>query len=369
MSTVINIKLNKKPCYDVVIEKGFSRLKGYVEALQYTNNKCCIVTDSTVGPLYTEKVTKILSQCFTDVKVFTFAAGEESKNLDTVCQLLTMLTENDFTRKDVLFALGGGVVGDLTGFAASIYMRGIDFIQLPTTLLAAVDSSVGGKTGVDYDKFKNLVGAFKMPKLVYLSTNSLSTLTARQYYSGMAEVLKYGLIMDAPFYSWILEHMYEIFDLEPACLEEMIGHCVSCKAKVVEQDPYEEGLRKILNYGHTLGHAIEKHMDFKLYHGECVALGIVCASYISWKKEMLSMEEYYEIRDMMVPFNLPISIDNINLKEVVSLTKKDKKNAEGKVRFVLLKKVGKATWDNEITDEEMLDALNQIYFSEEDMKE
>lgn len=370
MSKLINVKYNKKPCYDICIEKNFKGLSGKLSEVFQGEKKACIVTDSTVGKLYAEQVKEAVKDNFIDVKVFTFKAGEESKNMDTVNAGIEFLLENKFTRKDVILALGGGVVGDTAGFMASIYMRGIDFVQIPTSLLACVDSSVGGKTGVDYKGYKNIIGAFYMPKLVYINTGTLSSLTARQYYSGMGEVLKYGLIMDAKYYEWILDNMYGIFDLKPAILEEMIEKACTCKQKVVEADPCEAGLRKILNFGHTLGHAIEKHVDFKLLHGECVALGMICAAHISWKREMISMEDFFEIRDMMVPFNLPITVENIDPKEVVKLTKSDKKNDSGskKAKFVLLSKVGKAVFDEEVSDEEMLTALAEIHYTEEDMK-
>ena len=265
--------------------------------------------------------------------------------------------------------MGDGVTGYLAGFTASIYIRGIDVIQIPTSLLAQVDSSIGGKTGVDFDQYKNMVGAFYMPKLVYINTKTLDTLDARQFYSGMAEVMKYGLIMDASFYEWILEKMYEIHDRDSAVLEEMIETCCMCKQRIVERDPYENGERAILNFGHTLGHAIEKYMDFKLLHGECVALGCVCAAYISWKKEKLSMDEYYEVRDMFVPFNLPITITDIEPEKIVALTKSDKKSDAGGIKFILLKKVGKAFIDTTVTEEEMLAAVKEIYFSDEDQCE
>lgn len=370
MSKLINVKYNKKPCYDICIEKNFKALAGKIGEIYEGKKKACIVTDSTVGPLYAETLTNAVKDCFSEIVVFTFKAGEESKNMDTVQDGMEFLLKNNFTRKDVILALGGGVVGDTAGFIASIYMRGIDFIQIPSTLLACVDSSVGGKTGVDYKGYKNIVGAFKMPRLVYINTGLLSSLTARQYYSGMGEVLKYGLIMDAKYYEWILDNMYGIFDLKPSILEEMIEKSCLCKQKVVESDPLEEGLRKILNFGRTLGHAIEKHVNFKLLHGECVALGMICAAHISWKRGMISMEDFFEIRDMMVPFNLPITIEDIDVKEVVKLTKNDKKNDSGskKAKFVLLSKVGKAVFDEEVSDEEMLTALAEIHYTEEDMK-
>ena len=368
MSALLNVKLNKKPCYDIVIEKSFTALPDKVKELEFKGTKCCIITDSAVGENYAEKVEKQLKKCFKTVVTFTFPAGEDSKNIETVKKAMAFLVENHFNRNDVIAALGGGVTGDLAGFTAAVYMRGLDFIQIPTTLLACVDSSVGGKTGVDFDGYKNMMGAFKMPRLVYMNTSTLKTLTARQYYSGMGEVLKYGLIADGAFYEWILENMYGVFDLKADILEEMILRCCELKARVVEADPYESGLRRILNFGHTLGHAIEKYKNFELMHGECVALGSVCAAYISWKKDLISMEDFYEIRDMFVPFNLPITVTDIDPNAIVDLVKNDKKATDKGVNFVLLKKVGKAVVVSDVTDQEMLDAIGQIHFTDDDLK-
>lgn len=365
MSKVLTINMNKKPLYDIVIENDFDALAERLES--YRGRRCMIVTDTNIGPIYKDTVTDKISDVFKEVHSFIFKAGEDSKNLDSVQDALKELVEHKFDRKDCIIALGGGVTGDLAGFTASIYMRGIDVIQIPTSLLAQVDSSIGGKTGVDFDQYKNMIGAFYMPKLVYINTATLSTLDARQFYSGMAEVMKYGLIMDASFYEWILEKMYEIQERDADVLEEMIETCCRCKQRIVERDPYEQGERALLNFGHTIGHAIEKYMDFKLLHGECVALGCVCAAYISWKKERLSMDEYYEIRDMFVPFNLPISAEHLEPEKIVELTKSDKKSDGSGIKFILLKKVGKAVIDTTVTDEEMLAALNEINFSDEDM--
>ena len=273
------------------------------------------------------------------------------------------------TGADFLLALGGGVCGDLTGFVAATYLRGIDFVQIPTTLLAQADSSIGGKTGVDFDSYKNMVGAFKMPRLVYMNLSVLKTLEERQFYSGFAEVMKSALIKDAPFYEWLIENMYEICERDLNTLEEMVIRTCSIKKMVVEKDPTEQGDRALLNLGHTIGHAIEKYKNFELYHGECVALGTVAAAYISWKKEMLSMEEFYEIRDMFVPFYLPISVDDIDPQEILKLTKSDKKMEAGTIKFILLKKIGKAVIDRTVTDEEILAAIEEINFSEEDAHE
>lgn len=369
MANTLTINMNNKPCYDIYITKGFEELQAQLSKAGLEEKKFAIITDSQVGPIYVDSVTEAIKENATEVVSFSFRAGESSKNLDTINQIYDFLLENNFTRSDVLIALGGGVVGDMTGFVAATYMRGIDFIQIPTTLLAQVDSSIGGKTGVDYKQYKNMIGAFNMPRLVYINTETLNTLDARQYYAGMAEVMKYGLIRRSAFYVWLIDNMYEIHDKDEAALEYMIGQSCQIKKEYVEKDPYDKGDRAILNFGHTIGHAIEKAMDFRLLHGECVALGSVATAFISWKKGYIQMEDYYEIRDMFVPFNLPISIDEIEAEAILENIKYDKKHSGNTLSFISLKKVGKAFIDTTVTKEEIVEALNEIIFTDEDAHE
>ncbi len=369
MANTLTINMGNKPCYDIYITKGFESLSEQLNKLSLTEKKIAIITDSQVGPIYTEKVAEVLTDLSTEIITYSFKAGEMSKNLDTIHEIYDFLLENNFTRSDLLVALGGGVVGDITGFVAATYMRGIDFIQIPTSLLAQVDSSVGGKTGVDFKQYKNLIGAFNMPRLVYINTETLNTLDARQYYAGIAEVMKYGLIRRSAFYVWLLDNMYEIHDKDDAALEYMIGQCCQIKKEYVDKDPFDKGDRAMLNFGHTIGHAIEKAMDFKLLHGECVALGSVAAAYISWKKGYIQMEDYYEIRDMFVPFNLPISLDNIDAETIMENIKYDKKHDGNTLNFISLKKVGKAFIDTTVTTDEIKAALDEIIFTEEDAHE
>ena len=366
MSERMPVLYQKKPCYDIVFSQSFDELWEELSALECGEKRLCIVTDSKVDELYGEELLHLIEgKCRKAVK-YVFPQGEENKTLDTVKGIYRFLIEEGFDRRDMLLALGGGVTGDITGYAAATYLRGIDYVQIPTTLLAQADSSIGGKTGVDFDGYKNMVGAFKMPRLVYMNLGTLQTLDDRQYFAGFAEVMKHGLIRDALFYEWLIENMYEICERDLKVLQEMMVRSCNVKRLVVEKDPTEQGDRALLNFGHTIGHAIEKTKNFKLYHGECVALGAVAAAYISWKKELLTMEEYYEIRDMFVPFYLPISVDNIDPQEVLRLTKSDKKMESGTIKFVLLKKIGKAVIDRTVTDEEILAAIEEINFSEED---
>lgn len=346
--------------YQIVWEEDFSHLAEAIKKLNLSCGKICIVSDDTVASLYGEQVKNALTCLNIEIDIFTFPAGEENKNLETVKSLYSYLIEHKYGRKDILIALGGGVTGDLTGYAAATYLRGIDFIQIPTTLLAQVDSSVGGKTGVDFNQYKNMVGAFHQPRLVYMNLNTLKTLPDDQFASGMGEVLKSGLIRDGKFYEWTINHMSEIQERIYPVLVKMIKKCCEIKSAVVESDPTEQGERAVLNLGHTIGHAVEKQMNFKLLHGHCVALGTIAAAYISFKREYLSTEEFYEIRDMNVGFDLPIFFEGLSSKDVLAATKSDKKMINGQIKFILLKKIGQAYIDTTVTDEEMLDAINFI---------
>lgn len=362
----LEVSYQNRPCYRIVYENDFTALAATIQDLGLNPSKVGIITDSNVEQLFGATVVSELKKEFQEVELFSFPAGEASKNLATVQTVYQFLIEHHFERKDLLVALGGGVVGDLCGFVAATYLRGVDFVQVPTTLLSQVDSSIGGKTGVDFDAYKNMVGAFKMPRLVYSNINALQELPVQQFFSGMGEVLKHGLIKDGKYYEWLINHFAEIGERDTDTLREMIYRSNVIKKNVVEKDPTEQGDRALLNFGHTLGHAIEKYKNFELLHGECVALGSICAAFISYKRGYLSTEDYYEIRDMFVPFELPISIEKIDLPQIVELTHSDKKMEKGMIKFILLQKIGKACIATDVTPEEMLEALNEIYYNEEE---
>ena len=278
--------------YPICFEENFSNLAQAMRAEGLVDRKICIVTDSNVGPLYESAVEEVLRKVSSDISVFTFEAGEKNKNLDTVSSLYQTLIQNGLDRKSILVALGGGVVGDLTGFGAATYLRGIDFIQIPTTLLAQVDSSVGGKTGVDFQQYKNMVGAFHQPKLVYMNLSTLTTLPAEQFACGMGEILKTGLICDGEFFRFVCREQESIKALDMKLIAAMVRRCCEIKAGVVERDPKEQGERALLNLGHTVGHAVEKLKNFTLLHGQCVGAGLVAAAYLSMKRGLLNEQEY-----------------------------------------------------------------------------
>lgn len=346
--------------YPICFEENFSNLAQAIREEGLMDRKICIVTDSNVGPLYESAVEEALQKVSSDISVFTFEAGEKNKNLDTVSSLYQELIQNGLDRKSLLVALGGGVVGDLTGFGAATYLRGIDFIQIPTTLLAQVDSSVGGKTGVDFQQYKNMVGAFHQPRLVYMNLNALTTLPAEQFACGMGEILKTGLICDGEFFRFVCREQESIKALDMKLIAAMVRRCCEIKAGVVERDPKEQGERALLNLGHTVGHAVEKLKNFTLLHGQCVGAGLVAAAYLSMKRGLLNEQEYQEICRGCADYDLPIHVDGLIPRDVLAATKKDKKMEQGHIKFILMDGIGKSFIDKTVTDAEMLSCIQEI---------
>ena len=346
--------------YHIYLEESFAQLEEYISTLKVSQKRLCLVTDSNVNELYGKEVTMRLAKICAGISIFVFPAGEAYKTLDTVRDLYEHLILEHFERGDMLVALGGGVVGDLTGYTAATYLRGIDFIQIPTTLLAQVDSSIGGKTGVDFDCYKNMVGAFHQPQMVYLNMQVLNTLSEEAFSCGMGEILKHGLIRDGSYYEWTIGHISEIQERDPLILKKLISRSCEIKREVVEKDPTEQGERALLNFGHTIGHAVEKLKNFELFHGQCVSLGIIAAAYISYQRELLSTEEFFEIRDMNIGFGLPISFTGLETEAIMETTRSDKKMEQGRVKFILLKGIGHAYIEKNVTDDEMRAAINYI---------
>ena len=366
MAKRIPVKYEEKFSYDIVIENSYENLPKELEGFSIHNKKLCIVTETNVKDFYVDEMMSLLQPCAKEVIVFTFQAGESHKNLDTIQSLYKVLIEHKFERTDMLLALGGGVTGDLTGYAAATYLRGIDFVQLPTSLLAQVDSSIGGKTGVDFQSYKNMIGAFYQPKLVYMNLHTLDTLPKREYFSGMGEIIKHGLIKEKAYYKWLQTHLSQIKEREFSVLEEMIERSCQIKREVVERDPKEKGERALLNFGHTLGHAIEKLMNFSLLHGECVALGIVASSYISYKRNYISIEELKEIEQIVTDLSLPVRLqrtESLTEDIIIETSKNDKKMEHEVIKFILVKECGNAYIDKTVTKEEMKDALSYILTS------
>lgn len=320
--------------YDIFIERGIIENCGeYVRKLSNAQ-KVTVITDTNVAPLYQWKVLNSLVKEGFQVTTHTFKAGEESKTLATIAEMYETLADFKMTRKDIVLALGGGVTGDMAGFAAATYLRGIDFIQVPTSLLAQVDSSVGGKTGVDLPHGKNLVGAFHQPIAVLIDPDTLNTLPDAYICDGMAEVIKYGCIKDAEF--------FENLENENALdhIEDVIEKCVSIKRDVVSRDERESGERMLLNFGHTLGHSIEKIYDFKgISHGMAVAIGMVLISRAGEKQGVTEIGTTDKIIALCKKYGLPTS-DKATFAEMAESAKGDKKTAGGSINLVMLNKIG-----------------------------
>lgn len=347
-------------CYMLRFEKDFSKLAEEMTGLGNLNRKICIVTDSNVAPLYLEEVKNELQKRYETICEFILPAGEQNKTLDQIRQLYEYLITAHFDRKDCLVALGGGVVGDMTGFTAATYLRGIDFVQVPTTLLSQVDSSIGGKTGVDFDSYKNMVGAFHMPRLVYMNLSVLSTLNDEQFACGMGEILKHGLIRRADYFYWCMEHREQILRRDYEALLPMILESCRIKRDIVQADPLEQGERALLNFGHTIGHAVEKLKNFELLHGQCVALGCIAALKLSVMRGMIHIQELEAAEQCFESFGLPIRVEGLTAEEILKVSKSDKKMEAGQIKFVLVRETGAAYVDTTVSDAELFAAAEYI---------
>ena len=302
----------------------------------------CVVSNETVAPLYIEKVIRHLAdyECISIV----LPDGEQYKTLETISTIYDELLEKKFSRSCTLVALGGGVIGDMVGFAAATYQRGVDFIQIPTTLLSQVDSSVGGKTGVNRPLGKNMVGAFYQPRCVIADSSTLSTLADRELKAGLAEVIKYGFINNLKFLKWLDENMGSILDRDQAALAYAIKISCEEKAAIVAKDEKESGIRAILNLGHTFGHAIETAMGYgKWLHGEAVAAGMVLAAQLSCNEGLIGQDDADYVKDLIGRAGLPVQPPaDITADTFIELMTRDKKAEAGSIRFILLEKLGKA---------------------------
>lgn len=320
--------------YDILIEEGILSTCGDIIKEKTNAQKIAVITDDTVNGLYGKAVEKSIREAGFDVVKFVFPHGETSKCADTLVNIYDFLCKNSITRTDCLVALGGGVVGDITGFAAATFLRGMDFVQIPTTLLAQVDSSVGGKTAIDLKGGKNLVGAFKQPVCVICDTAVLRTLTPEIFSDGMGEVIKYGMIRDAELFELIAKNDQKTVWAD---LEDIIATCISIKRDVVETDEFDTGERMILNYGHTLGHAIESYYHYETYsHGSAVAAGMCMMA-----DKTCDPETAKRLKDCVKAYNLPTSVP-ADIKELVPLCGKDKKRAASQLRFIVCKTIGRA---------------------------
>ncbi len=324
-----------------------------------------VVSNTTVAPLYLEKLMQSLQGLAPEgleINSVILPDGEQYKTLDAVNDIITALLDRRYSRNCCLLALGGGVVGDITGFAAACYQRGVDFIQLPTTVLAQVDSSVGGKTGVNHVAGKNMIGAFHQPKAVIADTSVLETLDDREVSAGLAEVVKYGLIRDAKFFDWLEDNIEKLVNRDADALAYIIEQSCNNKAEVVAEDERESGIRAILNLGHTFGHAIETGLGYgKWLHGEAIALGMLMAADLSHRMGWVSEDVTDRIEKMLVKLNLPVALpddlDPVKMRELMSV---DKKAKDGGLFLVLLKGIGEAVVTNEFDEDLLMETLQHF---------
>ena len=350
-------------------EKSYHILIGYpLDAVgkmlkKYTKGiKSLIVTNPTIAGYYLETVKGSLQQSGFQVFVAQVPDGEEHKSQAEASRLYAKCVEYRLERQSIIVGLGGGVIGDLAGYVAATFMRGLPIVQVPTTLLAQVDSSVGGKVAVNLPEGKNLVGSFYQPFLVYIDLAVLKTLPVEEMEVGMAEVIKYGIILDKKFFEYLEKKMGKLRELDMGVLERVVGRSCELKAGVVEKDEKEKGLRSILNFGHTLGHALEALTDYKKYkHGEAVAIGMVGACRIAEKMGMLKKEARDRIEHLIEKAGLPVRIEaQLSVDSIVQVLSLDKKVRAGKVRFVLPEKIGRVIVRNDVSEDVVRDVVTGL---------
>lgn len=338
--------------YDIVIKAGLLAAIGQDLKARNMAKRYVVVADDRVAGLFGERLLASLSAAGLNADCITFPHGEASKNLATIGELASRLAQLGVDRKDGLIALGGGVTGDMTGFLASIYMRGIPFVQIPTTLLAQVDSSVGGKTGVDIPEGKNLIGTFYQPRRVYIDSEVLRELPEAEMLNGLAEVIKYGVIYDAPFFAELQAERAAILARELPVLEAVIARCCAIKAAVVAADEKEADLRRILNFGHTIGHAVEAASGYTLAHGMAVSMGMAAVAGLAVRQELLPRAEAEALRQLLIDYGLPVVIPpHFDRNRIKGYLKTDKKSIGGRPFFVLPTAIGKVVITDDVREE------------------
>jgi 3-dehydroquinate synthase len=357
---IVQVSLGHRS-YAIKVGSGLLSRLGVECAQLKFGQRCAVITDANVGKHFAKAALKSLSASGFEPVLITVPAGEKSKRVAMVEKCYDQLAAHRLERKSFIVALGGGVVGDLAGFVAATYLRGIPFVQVPTTLLAQVDSSVGGKTGVNLKSGKNLVGAFYQPRLVLCDLDVFKTLPKREYLSGLAEVIKYGIIFDATLFKQLERNLPKLLQRDTATLRAIVARCCEIKAEVVGQDETESGLRAILNFGHTIGHAIENSSGYgKFLHGEAISIGQVAASKLSQKFLGLPSGEVARIEKLFVQAGLPVKMkfNTAQRQKLFSAMKLDKKVSAGEITFVLAQKIGKVVWNQKVPAELIESVLN-----------
>lgn len=357
---VVPVKLAANS-YDIFIGKDVAGKIIEMCSSMGFSKKALIISDSNVAPLYGTWLKQLLAEAQLEAEIYVIEAGEASKSMQVAEAIYTRCIELGLDRKSPVFALGGGVVGDLAGFIAATYMRGVPFIQVPTSLLAQVDSSVGGKVAVNHKLGKNLIGAFYQPKAVFMDLNTMETLPEREIYTGLGEIIKYGIIYDEEFFQYLEENREAILQLEPEAASHMIARSCEIKAEVVAIDEKELGLRAILNFGHTAAHAIEKNTNYTRYnHGEAVAIGMICAADISRSLGFIDDDTFNRVVKLIEDLHLPVKAEGCQAEALYRDTFHDKKTVGGKVKWVVMEQIGKVKTMSDIDEAIIMNALRKI---------
>lgn len=347
--------------YDISIGSDLAEsIQAFIAEAGFSQ-KALVLSDSSVGKLYGKSVTDLLCRAGMKAELFCVDPGESAKSLQVADRVYTRAIELGLDRRSVIFALGGGVVGDLAGFIAATYMRGIAFVQLPTSLLAQVDSSVGGKVAVNHPLGKNLIGAFYQPKAVFMDLDMLRSLPKREIYTGLAEIIKYGIIEDQEFFAYLEDHADEILRMDKDALAHIVARSCEIKAEVVSQDEKEAGRRMILNFGHTLAHAIESETRYAKYnHGEAVAIGMIGAAKISRELGLIGEEEVKRVKTLIRKFHLPVRAAGCSLAGMFAAIFHDKKTVNGNIQWIVMDAVGSVQIEKNVPDAIVKHVIEEI---------
>lgn len=353
----ISVNSNNK-VYKVYMDNDINKIfLAFEENKVRKNGKIFIITDDNVYSIYEEKIKKLVKNL--NYNIFIMQHGEENKSYNTISKIYEFLLQNECDRKDLLVAFGGGIVGDITGYVAATYMRGLKYVSVPTTLISQVDSSVGGKVAYNFNNVKNLIGTFYDPSFVFISVSFLKTLSKREFINGMGEVMKYCIIKDANLFKYIKTNMKAILELENDKLIYIVKECIKIKADVVERDYNDLGYRNILNFGHTIGHAIEIDSNYEVSHGEAVSLGTLAAIKLSEMKFFIDSNIYKEIKKMYSKLGMKINYDIVDKDKFLKTIKHDKKIENNKIKFTLLEDIENCQTKVDITEDEIEKAISE----------
>ena len=345
--------------YSVLIGKAvFRELEREIAVFNFPDNIFLII-DKNVYSFLKDRIEKFINLSYPNAKELLLTSDEKLKSYSSLQKIHGLLLKHRFNRNSLIIAIGGGIIGDLGGFASAVYMRGIDYINIPTTLLAAVDSSIGGKTGINFGETKNSIGAFHHPKLVLVDTDFLGTLPKEEIICGLGEVIKYAFLGEPDFYKYIYTNLNKALVLNQKVIEKIIIDSVKLKAGVVVQDEKEGGLRKILNFGHTFAHAFEVQQNHKIKHGQAVIAGITCALHLSHIKGLLPAEKLNDFLKIIYKMKKYVKLNRINYEKLYAIMRRDKKNRDGRIKFVLIKDIGEIIIDVDAEKKEIYSAIEK----------